>query len=230
TMSNALTTLVSIFDGSNYLVWEDKIEAFFMAQDLWSVISNDFKDPGNVPSSIVSDDTKRAEHEDKQKDWKSCNQKALGTMHLCMAPAVCRIISGKNVNEAWTALQTAYGTLGASTIYADFKAAVKFYISGNSHPAPEINKLTQIIEHLKVNKVDLLEQKWEAIPTIVLQQHETTKLTFAVVHNVIITKWEQGGTIGQAANKISAIKQKHPEQTFKQQQQCPFKDKSKDEG
>ncbi|KZP30222.1 hypothetical protein FIBSPDRAFT_1038538 [Athelia psychrophila] len=217
-MSNALTTLVSIFNGSNYLVWADEIEAFFMAQNLWSIVSNDFKDPGNVPSS-VSDDTKQAQHEDKQKDWKSRNRKALGTMRL-----YC------------------YGTPGASTIYADFKAAAKFYISGNSHPAPEINKLTQIIEHLKVDKVDLPElvrammllnaipQKWEAIPTIVLQQHETTKLTFAVVRDVIITKWEQGGTIGQAANKISAIKRKHPEQTFKQQQQHPFKDKSKDKG
>ncbi|KZP09578.1 hypothetical protein FIBSPDRAFT_702407, partial [Athelia psychrophila] len=111
--------------------------------------------------------------EDKQKDWKSRNQKALGTMRLRMAPAVRHIISGKNANEAWTALKSAYGTPGASAIYADFKAAAKFYISGNSHPAPEINQLAQIIERLKVNKVDLPElvrammllnaipQKWE---------------------------------------------------------------------
>lgn len=58
------------------------------------------------------------------------------------------------MNEAWTAL---YGTPGASAIYADFKAAVKFYISGNSHSAPEINQLAQIIEHLNINKVNLPE-------------------------------------------------------------------------
>lgn len=93
-MSNALTTLVSVFDRLNHLVWADKIKAFFMAQDLWSVVNNNFKDPGAVPSS-VTDDTKCAQHEDKQKDWASRNQKALGTMHLHMAPAVHHIISGK---------------------------------------------------------------------------------------------------------------------------------------
>ncbi|KAI0054309.1 hypothetical protein BV25DRAFT_1922811 [Artomyces pyxidatus] len=45
-MSNTMTSLVPVLDGSNYQTWSDAMEAYLMAQGTWHVIVT--TQPGNI--------------------------------------------------------------------------------------------------------------------------------------------------------------------------------------
>ena len=74
-MSNALTTLVPILDGTNYREWSKAMQAYLMSMDLWEFANGDESEP---TISATSTDAERAAH----KAWKSANQKADRRAHV----------------------------------------------------------------------------------------------------------------------------------------------------
>jgi len=80
-MSNALTSLVLVLDGTNYQEWAKVMEAYLMSMDLWEYANGDEKEP--TQSSPPTQDEKIA-----FKAWKSTNQKALANIILQVKPFI----------------------------------------------------------------------------------------------------------------------------------------------
>lgn len=67
-MSTALTQLVSVLSGSNYQAWVREMTSFFMAQDLWVIITGNLSEPTKVAST---DKDEIAKYNEELKDYKS---------------------------------------------------------------------------------------------------------------------------------------------------------------
>ena len=81
-MSNALTSLVPILDGTNYREWSKAMQAYLMSMDLWEYANGD---ESELTLSATATDDERATH----KAWKSANQKALANLVLRVNPIIC---------------------------------------------------------------------------------------------------------------------------------------------
>ena len=92
--------------------------------------------------------------------------------------------------ETWTNLQTAYGQVGISRIYGDFKALVSFRLSGTQHPAAEMERFNTSLQWLVANDIDLpdnivglmylssLPARWDHVAAIYLQgKNAITEIT-----------------------------------------------------
>src|SRR4051795_9625705 len=79
-------------------------------------------------------------------------------------------------SELWNLLKGTYGTSGPARAFADFKKTISFRISGNGHPSPEVNKLQNLIDQLRLDGVPLdpfiqsmillsaIPSKWDTVP------------------------------------------------------------------
>lgn len=177
TMSSVLVQLVSVLDGSNYLQWADQIEAYFMANDLWSVVIGNYPQPTEL--AIGTDEEIAANHKERE-DWMSKNHRALGNLRLRIAPTLHHTIKGKSAAEAWQTLKDTYGKPGPSVIFADFKALISFRINDQSHPLPQIQKMAELVNRLTVNNMvlpDLLQAMILMNAATSLGEHRYNHLT-----------------------------------------------------
>ena len=69
-MSNGMTTLnlsqsmVPIFSGENYGFWSIRMRTFFISQDLWDLVENDYAEADNSKVTEKSTDFKESRRKD----------------------------------------------------------------------------------------------------------------------------------------------------------------------
>ena len=91
--------LVPIFNGNNYDFWSIKMRTFFLSQDLWDIIVEDFVVPKNTSTLSVAEVAKLKIN--KQKD--AC---ALFILQHALADSIfLGIIRAKTTKQAWDILQ-----------------------------------------------------------------------------------------------------------------------------
>ena len=118
-------------------------------------------------------------------------------------------------------------------IFTDFKRAIQFQLSGND-PRPEISKLLENFDRLETNKVILpefvkamifitaLPAKYDNICSVMLAKAKLEEMNLQAAAEVVMAEWECQ-THGSSLNKMSNIKRKNKDPSFKQQhQQNPF--------
>ena len=115
-MSSQLTTLVPVFDGTNYKEWSTLMQSYLMAQGRWYLI----QDREDAPVKPVAT-ARQAVDSDKMeewKEWKHDTTKALGEINLRLAPSVRNLVmSIGNVGELWDKLKNDYGKVGLTGIF-----------------------------------------------------------------------------------------------------------------
>ena len=130
-MSSQLTNLVPVFDGQNYGQWAKAIKVFLMSQGLWGYTNGTIAQPGaGAPAEEVA-------------AWQRASDMARGNLVLRLAPAVQQSAEeAATVVDLWNALCIGYGSPTATTVYKDLKEAISIRIHNNSHPAPQIDKMS----------------------------------------------------------------------------------------
>ena len=116
----------------------------------------------------------------------------------------CRNHVGDTSAETWTALGTAYGQVGISRIYGDFKALVSFRLSGTQHLAAEMERFNTSLQWLVANNIDLpdnivglmylssLPARWDHVAAIYLQgKNAITEITSVGVRHAILVEFER---------------------------------------
>src|SRR5215471_7201343 len=156
---------------------------------------------------------------------------ALGLMQLKMTRSLHHHIMDTVIaRDLWDNLKTAYGISGPAKVYADFRWVMSFKISGNGHPTPEILKLHNLINQLRLDNVVLddfmqamillnaIPVKWDSVPATILTTKTRAQLTFTLVWDALVTEYERktNQSNPSSSKKISNIKRKGPEP-----QHCP---------
>lgn len=229
-MSNQLTTLVPVFDGSNWLPFAEAIEAYLMAQGQWYTVS---EDTPSVPATDADDADKSY-----YRQWKEDNLRAMGNIRLRCSPAIAQQIKGKTTaKEIYETLKSEFDKTGMASIFAEFKAALDISIPASQSPVLAIQKLNEHFERLKEYGVTLLDfihgmllvakapSYADLIVQTTSQMDDVKKIKPKKLGQMISNAWDQvQGRRKQnapSASCISAIKQKKGEPNFQQQQQRP---------
>ena len=143
------------------------MKGYLQSQGLWRVANGTVTRPAN---NLVVEQAK----------WDISDDMAQGAFTLRISPN-CRNHVGATSAETWTASATAYGQVGISRIYGDFKALVSFKLSGTQHPAAEMEHFNTSLQRLVANGIDLpnnivglmylssLPSKWDHVAAIYLQ-------------------------------------------------------------
>ena len=235
-MSNALTTLVPILDGTNYREWSKAMQAYLMSMDLWEFANGDESEP---TISATSTDAERAAH----KAWKSANQKALANLVLRVNPTIRVDLDALNTADTvWNRLKLYFDVVQPTTVFKDFKEAISIRIDATKHPLPQINRLQASVHRLSINGVAIPENiqamillsalppKWEMLVSILCTNYEITNLELKHVREAVMAQWEAEKSKGkhvpqpsqQNAHKLSAVKRKRGDPSYKQQRGAGF--------
>ena len=76
-MSNALTQLVPVFDGANWLIWSESIKSYLMAQGQWYVLTQTRpEEPASAATEWDADNLKARETEHLAKRFEGGEAKA----------------------------------------------------------------------------------------------------------------------------------------------------------
>ncbi len=85
-MSSQLTSLVPIFDGSNWSTWSKAMTAFFMLQGLWGYVT------GTIPAPVIAAGPPPVNATDVAL-WNKNDEMARGNLTLHLSPAVQQAIT-----------------------------------------------------------------------------------------------------------------------------------------
>ena len=130
-MSSQLTNLVPVFDRQNYGQWSKAMKAFLMSQGLWGFTDGSVPHPG--PGAPV----------DKVNAWQRLADMARGNIVLRLAPAIQQgVEDAATTQDVWHCLEVGYRSPSATTVYKDLKEAISTHIHPNTHPAPQIDKMS----------------------------------------------------------------------------------------
>jgi len=92
--------------------------------------------------------------QDKHARRSSLDSQALGIMNSSLAHNI--LMHGKeNAESLWNYLHDKYGSLGPTSVFADYQCTRHFQISGNSNPAPQIAELDTLYTRLEGNKYNV---------------------------------------------------------------------------
>ena len=220
---------VPILDGSNYTLWAQGMTAALRSKGVWQVVRGHQIRPENLGGDADDDDI--AARQKEKDDWDNRDDQALGLMQLKMAKSLHHHITDTiTSSELWDLLKGTYGTSGPARVFADFKKTISFRISGNGHPAPEVNKLQNLIDQLRLDGVLLdpfiqsmillsaIPSKWDTVPATILGTKKKEELTFTLVRDALITEYDRKNTnvnSGSTAKRISNIKRKGPDPQYR---------------
>jgi len=192
-MSNdELYRTVPLLDGSNYTVWAQAITAALRSKGVWQIARGNEDRPESLPANASTD--AKAERRKEQEAWDNRDDQALGLMQLKMQRTLHHHIDETTTSSnLWDTLKDTYGVSGLAKIFADFKKTMTFRITGNGHPAPEIIKLQNLIDQLRLDGIDLeaflqamillsaIPSKWDNVPATILGTKKKDELTFNLV-------------------------------------------------
>ena len=83
------------------------------------------------------------------KEWDKENSIAIGNIVLQVKESIQQdVIDLNSVAKVWLHLKDSYGTPTSTSIYKNFKEALSICINPNSHPGPQIDKMSTAFQHL----------------------------------------------------------------------------------
>jgi len=214
-----------MLDGSNYTSWAQAITAALRSKGVWQIArGTEIRQEDLAANASTAD---KAERSKAQGDWDNRDDQALGLMQLKMQRSLHHHIGDSTTSsDLWDLLKGTYGVSGPAKVFADFKRTITFRVSGNGHPAPEIIKLQNLIDQLRLDGVELdaflqamillsaIPPKWDNVPATILATKKKDELTFTLVRDALVTEYERRNTnvnSGSSAKKISNVKRKGPE-------------------
>ncbi|GLB43949.1 hypothetical protein LshimejAT787_1501330 [Lyophyllum shimeji] len=217
--SNALFTLVPVFDGTNYVLWASNMSDVLRAQGLWQIVAGNDPKPEELDSTQTPAPTAAAigEREKERLAWDKEDDKAVRMIRCRLSEGVKQQIAvGDSSEDQWN--------------------KSKLYL-GRLNPDPEISKLVVLFERLTANSIELPEfvkamillvaipQKWDTVPATLIQNKTVENLTLSVVREAIMAEYHRRSTSNaHTANKISAVKRKGKAPAWQkqgQQRQAP---------
>ncbi|KAJ3019198.1 hypothetical protein NUW54_g144 [Trametes sanguinea] len=224
-MSNSLTTLVPVLDGSNWREWSSRMKAYLMSQGQWYVIES----------------TLPAEGAANRETWVGDNHRAMGNISLRVNASILERLAAKTTaGEMWNDLESRYSQQGVAAVFAEFKAAMNVVIPINSHPGPAMEEMFARFERLSTLDckipsffqgmllISKLPGAYDMVVQLTSQNTDVKKVDPASIRQAVIRVWEQKSSgrsqqrsqgSGGEAKKLSAIKRKGKDPSFKQQQQ-----------
>ncbi|KAJ2983865.1 hypothetical protein NUW54_g10588 [Trametes sanguinea] len=205
-MSNSLTTLVPVLDGSNWREWSSRMKAYLMSQGQWYVIES----------------TLPAEGAANRETWVGDNHRAMGNISLRVNASILERLAAKTTaGEMWNDLESRYSQQGVAAVFAEFKAAMNVVIPINSHPGPAMEEMFARFERLST--LDLqLPGAYDMVVQLTSQNTDVKKVDPASIRQAVIRVWEQKSSgrsqqrsqgSGGEAKKLSAIKRKGKSKT-----------------
>ena len=190
-------------------------------------------------------DKEKAKYNELPAPWKCSQDMAQGSIMLRLTPSIQQNLAYLTTAESlWDALKDAYDITNIPTVYKDFKEIFSFWINPNQHPAPQFNCLSVALGRLKSTRIKgrsevltlhdtlqglvalaALPNKWEHLVPIVITTNDIEDVTLAEVRSSVIAQYETETNKGQhksasshaTANKLSAVKWKHGNPHFAQQ-------------
>ncbi|KAJ3010270.1 hypothetical protein NUW54_g2534 [Trametes sanguinea] len=203
-MSNPLQNLVPILDGSNYHRWADLMKAYLQQQQVWFVVE--------LPDGITAPTL--AEDGSNQND----------------------VVKDKTTaKEVWNELKELYSVTSALGAYSLYKVAANTRIPANEHPGPAIAKIQGNLDQLASVGIDVpmnlraliildaAPPRYETAIQLVLNDNKLKDLTTSDIREALVASWESSVTRGSRklgeAKKLSAIKRKGKDPSFRSQQQ-----------
>src|SRR6202012_2610016 len=235
-MSSQLTSLITLFDGSNWGIWSRTMKAFLMLKGLWGYVNSTIAI--TTITANPNDPAQMADHTAQQAAltaWNKADDQALGSIILCLKPELQQHPTQATSSTAWDALEQQYGAPTVPSIYKDFKEAISIHINPNQHPTAQFDKLSAAFAHLGAvtfgtgaattnlsikNQLQALiglvtlPTKWDHLVPILCQSTTLENLKLSDVTMAAISQFKTETNRGQhkgsvqSTNKISSVKQK----------------------
>ena len=211
-MSSSIDCLVFLLNGLNYLIWKTQISSFLKINNLWGIVGGtQFRPrPLAVQTAIAATMSTSGCSAITEADvivcqvlidaWDDKDMQAAGCIQLHLAHSL-HIHVKASASGTWVELEDVSGKLGALLIFADFKSAVNFQLTGGNL-VPEISKFFMLLECLKTNKVKLpaqvqamlllgaLPNKWDNVAAMVLKRTQFNDFAFEPVCLAIVSEYE----------------------------------------
>jgi gag-polypeptide of LTR copia-type len=244
-MSSNVSQFVPILDGSNYGIWSSAMRAFLISLGLWAHAMGTTA----APTKMV-DAAGAITNQEAHDKWFEKDAMAIGHLTLRVNPSIQQELdflpAASFANDYWTHLSTRYGTAMPSSVYKDFKETLNICLNPSQHPAQQIDCMVAAFQHLTAASIIIppqiqvmillsaLPQKWKMLVSIVTQQHVLTTIQLSHVHDTILAQYKsenvRSGGKGkqQHANKLSAVKWKHSNQNFSNQESDVSQQKPED--
>src|ERR1700733_3089810 len=195
-MSSSIEKLVPLLDGSNYRVWKDSMQSYLMSQGYWRITNGQYL----KPASLATTNDRYAQVESDRREWDNKDDAAYGSIMLRIAPLLHNLATGQTGAKAlWDAIATTLGKTGAALIYSEFKAVTSIRVSA-TNPMADCTKMATHFAYLEKNSqtipaavtamilLNTLLRKFEHLQTTILSNYEVVNLTFAVVHEHVVTE------------------------------------------
>ena len=218
-MSNSLTQLVSVFNGTNYMTWGLAMKNYLLSQGQWrNAIIKPFpekiypqkevrtKGPkgGEDVITLVDDLSQNHLNYDNIESWIENNDKARCNIMLQLHNVIAeKFYAEEHASSIWEALEKEYGKPGIATIYQEFTGAMTTTIPNNSDPSFALEKIVShftwmatskcvLPEHLKAMiLISKMPPSMTALIQLVCQTDDINKLNCDKIKKMIIHGWEQ---------------------------------------
>jgi len=218
-MSNSLTQLVPVFNGTNYMTWGPAMKNYLLSQGQWrNAIIKPFpekvypqkevttKGPngGEDVITLVDDLSQHHLNYDNIERWIKNNDKARGNIMLRLHNVIAeKFYAEEHASSIWEALEKEYRKPGIAAIYQEFTGAMTTVIPDNSDPSFALEKIvshfTQMAtskcvlpEHLKVMiLISKMPPSMTALIQLVCQTDDVNELNCDKIKKTIIHSWEQ---------------------------------------
>jgi hypothetical protein len=161
---------VPVFDGSNFLLWQEQMRGFMSLKKLWRHMTTPIPRPAAAGAA--------------QDKWDENEEEAIGALILKIAPTMRAgiFVVAKNTSALlWTTITTNFARQGIAGPYQDFRAAMRVKI-GTSNPAKDMTRLQTHFDRLTMNNaavpgyiqgmmlMDALPDVWDHICDAVLTE------------------------------------------------------------
>ena len=183
TMSNNLTQLVPVLDGTNYCHWAELMKAYLQQQGVWIIVE---LPAGITEPSPAANGSNQAE----VMEWHQYQSKAMGAIRLRLNVEVARQVADKTTaKDLWTKLRDLYGGTSAMGAFSFFKAAINAWIPPHEHPSSAIAKIQGNLDEVHNTGITLSNHLcalivpgaapacYSAVVQIVLSNYELRNLT-----------------------------------------------------
>ena len=263
TMSSQLTSLTTVFTGQDWNNWSKAMHAFLMTQGFSGYVSGNLYLPvkptePEEPKPLKLSPSDEEKYEwfvtyykgekaaykqdlptflERKAAWVKANDMALGTITLCLSPAIQQCLPpNQTAEELWDWLVSQYGTPTIPTLYRDLKEVISIHFDLSKHPGPQIDRMVvvfncisqiitagSIMVDLTINSVmqgmivmATIPPKWENLVSIICTNTDIVELDIEIVQDTIITQYEN--KMNRGGHKGAHNTQKHGNPHFSQQE------------
>ena len=218
-MSNSLTQLVPVFNGTNYMVWAPAMKNYLLSQGQWcgaimkplpsmifpqkEVITKG-PEGGDDIITLVDDITQTPLNFDDIETWIDNNDKARGNIMLRLHNVIAeKFYHEEHSSSIWEALEKEYGKPGIAAIYQEFTGVMTTTIPDNSDPSFALEKIVShftwmsttkyiLPKHLKAMiLISKMLPSMTALIQLVCQMDDVAQLNCDKIKKMIIHSWEQ---------------------------------------